>query len=650
MTGIRTVQRAGATAAGSLLLLVGAALYSDSLGVTDFVSVSGGNIELGLLPSWGGGTMATPFRVPEGGLHAITRRWAPIFAVVGFLGSTVIMRRWMPRIRGAWPVGLHGAVALALAAATMTAFLPIGAGQRAAVSHAVSTAGFVILVASVWGRALGSFGVPVSRFVDRATGPRPQRVALYAAGALGVGALLLSAWIFDRTPHVVDGIAHLFQARTFGSGRLFLESHPLPEFFDLNTMVNDGRWYSQYPPGHTVLLLLGSTLGIPWAVNPLLGAVLVGATYLLGRDVYGGHVARTGVVLVVLSPFVALMSSEFYSHATAAACLTLALWAYVRFDRRGTRGVALFGAVMLGFALLSRPLTAMAFSVPIVIDAVMHRRKWTSKEKVVSVVLATGIVLVSGLVLLAYNAGTTGDPFAFGYALAKGPGFGDPDAVSPLLTLGRLQLLNDALFAWPIPSLVLVACAFLGRTPGRWDYVLVAVPFSLLLFHAPIGYRDAEFGPRYVYEASSALILLAALGLDRLPEVAERFQLRGAPAAVANQWRGAVALAFVTALALSWPARVGYYGSPVWEWAVRDDAGRAVDEAELANAIVFVSTSPDHGNRYFEAVFLRNAPDLESGDVLFALDLDERNAELMDLYPERSAWRFESGRLSELRR
>ena len=61
-----------------------------------------------------------------------------------------------------------------------------------------------------------------------------------------------------------------------------MPSPPFREFFDYAHMINDGRWYCQYPPGHSLLLVPGVWLGVPWLVNPILGGLSVYGVFLLG--------------------------------------------------------------------------------------------------------------------------------------------------------------------------------------------------------------------------------------------------------------------------------------------------------------------------------------------------------------------------------
>ena len=150
---------------------------------------------------------------------------------------------------------------------------------------------------------------------------RADRVwALAAGGVTTVVAAILSAVVFGRIPHVQDSIAQLFQARIFAGGRLWAPAPPLPDFFGAAHMIlRDGRWFSQYPPGHALLLVPGVWLGVPWLVNPVLGGLAVSGIYFLARELFDRATARVSALLAVLSPFLLLMSAEFMSHAGALA-------------------------------------------------------------------------------------------------------------------------------------------------------------------------------------------------------------------------------------------------------------------------------------------------------------------------------------------
>jgi hypothetical protein len=308
--------------------------------------------------------------------------------------------------------------------------------------------------------------------------------------------------------------------------------------------------------------------------------------------------------------------------------------------RRGEKREAVLAGAFLGFCVLSRPLSALACSLPLVVDALTRLGHLRRERQLAGALMGVVTVVTFCALLLLYNRGTTGQWLAFGYAQAEGPGFPFA-ALNPLpLMLERLRLLNDALFALPFPSLVLAACAFLGGKPSRWDFVLIGIPVALLLAHAPVDYGGMEFGPRYLYEATGALVLLSARGVLRAREVLQRF---AAPTSatrdvlVSTSW--VLFLLFAAAAALQWQPRIAYYASPRWRWAVHDDAARAARTAGLTNAIVFVSR-PDvpGGDRWWESVFLENTIPPDAGSVIFARDLGALNESLIELYPSRQAY------------
>jgi hypothetical protein len=375
-------------------------------------------------------------------------------------------------------------------------------------------------------------------------------VGLACAVMVTLVAAALSSVVFGRIPHVQDSIAQLFQARIFAHGRLWLASPPLREFFDYAHIISDGRWYSQYPPGHSLLLVPGVWLGVPWMVNPVLGGLSVLGIFLLARETFGRSVARVTAVLAVLSPFLVLMASEFMAHESGLFAVTWFLLYALRALRTGSRRDAGIGGAFLLLAVLVRPYTAFACALPLIV----HSGWWyaTARSRAAGsriafppwrplVILAAGGA--AGVVLYGlYNWGTTGDPLLPGYIRLYGPshglGFGK-GSWGGAHTLARglrhaganLAALNRDLFAWPVTSLwpllagLLPAGAWagsgrrdLGPAPGAIPGVtalLALVPVSLLLAHVFYWYHDLCFGPRYLYESLGPILALSGLGLVR---------------------------------------------------------------------------------------------------------------------------------------
>ncbi len=321
-----------------------------------------------------------------------------------------------------------------------------------------------------------------------AGGPASRSDLIWAGICGAVTALfaaILASVVFARIPHVQDSVAQLFQARIFARGRLWAPSPPLKEFFNYTQMINDGRWYSQYPPGHALLLVPGVWIGAPWLINPLLAGIGVFASVLLARELFGSPVARITGMLAVLSPFLVLMAAEFMSHVSGFAVLTLFLLLYFRILRHGRSRDGAIAGGLFALAILIRPYTAVAAAAPILLHGAWRARLDRRLLGPAVWIVAGG---AAGLVLFGlYNWGTTGSPFVPGYVKLYGPshglGFGKGTWGPPhTLTRGlegsgqQIEALNSALFGWPLSSL--------------WPLVLALLPISIVRF--PGGRRGSS--------------------------------------------------------------------------------------------------------------------------------------------------------------
>jgi hypothetical protein len=87
----------------------------------------------------------------------------------------------------------------------------------------------------------------------------------------------------------------------------------------------------------------------------------------------------------------------------------------------------------------------------------------------------------------------------------------------------------------------------------------------------------------------------------------------------------------------SFPSLIKKYSNDYW-W-VTDQIHEAVEKQKITNAIVFIDCwhPPDTTKPnliYYGSGFQFNSPDLKD-DVIYALDLKEKNSELMKLFPDR---------------
>jgi hypothetical protein len=464
-------------------------------------------------------------------------------------------------------------------------------------------------------------------------------VSLFLFGLLP--AVLASRRLFHGVPHVIDSAAQLFQARIFASLALWAKEPAIPRFFErVYMVVQDGRWFSMYSPGHSLVLALGVIAGAPWLVNPILGGIAAVLVYRLGTTLYDEETGRIAGVLTLLSPFVIFMSSEYMNHATSlAAALASALFLVkVARDGRIRDGLAL--GLAGGLLFLTRPWTAVGVGVPIIFAAAgafLRGDTRIRRSLAFAALVATGGV---GLQLV-FNRLTTGSPLRFGYALAGGvgPGFGKATWGEPLTlarsvqnTLSNLNALDFSLLGWPIPALFLIALPFALGQRRSGDRLLLATSGGLVVAYALYWYQDLAFGPRFLYEATGFLILLVARGVRELSRPGQGTTVSRSGLVVL----GCVASA-VWLLAVPMPLLLRKYGSGYFGGTSR--VVDAVKAAGLRDALVFVNTS-------YPSAFSQNAPGLD-GPVVYARDLPRRD-ELIRLYPGRRVFVETEGRLSPL--
>jgi 4-amino-4-deoxy-L-arabinose transferase-like glycosyltransferase len=438
--------------------------------------------------------------------------------------------------------------------------------------------------------------------------PGDRSVVLAGLAILLVLLFVVSTFAFARRPLLVDSIAQLFQARVFASGQLWAPAPPFEAFFAAENMVVDGgRWYSQYPPGHAAALTPGVLAGVPWLIPILMTAATAWLLFGFTRRVYDRRTARLTLLLALLSPFFWFMGASYMNHVSALFFVALFLALFARWEGKG--GVAwLAGAgLALGAAFLSRPLTAIAVGMVFAIVALVS--VWRARARPLHLLAGLGGVAVCAGLFLVYNALTTGDPLQPGYMKLWGDDHGlgfhsTPygGAHTPLIGLQSqlvdLALLNSFLFEWGIPALLPLGFFLAaGLANHRWDGRLVlgflAIPIAYFLYW----HRDAFLGPRFLYSTLAFVLPLtsrAFLGLyDRLGDrvLSERHALGRFRAA---DWLTMVlVLSFGYALLYSSPQRFRVYRLGME--GLKLDLAREAEMAGIEEGLIFVSVS--WGNR-----------------------------------------------------
>lgn len=457
----------------------------------------------------------------------------------------------------------------------------------------------VLVIAYVVSRAVG----------DRATqlGTRARALVMAPSSrtfvcVVSIAGFLLAAgaswYCFNRQPQSIDAMAQLWHARMLLAGHLSIPTEPDPAFFSaMNVVDAGGRWYSQFPVGGPAVLAAGLALGVAWLVNPVLIALTVRNVYRFAQRAYGEAFARAATLLLLVAPFFIFMGASEQNHVPALAFATLALAALPAWASAGSRRDAFRQAAIIGFALGAmatiRPLDALAVAAAIGLYQlgvlVRAKARWAD----IAVQCVAGAVPVA--VLMWANARTTGAPLRFGYEVMWGANqalgfhpspFGDAHTPRRALVLASLYLmkLDMYLFEWPIPALVapIIALAWLRR-PSTWDALLATMVVAVLGSYALYWHNGHFLGPRFLYTAVPAFVLLAA----RAPTaIAERVGAVGRTMAYAVMPLGILCALTGWSGPIGIPARLADYRGGQWE--LKEDIAAQARDAHLGRALVFV--------------------------------------------------------------
>jgi hypothetical protein len=255
------------------------------------------------------------------------------------------------------------------------------------------------------------------------------------------------AYYLRGGPRIIDATSYFLEARSLSQGSFsFVAPEPTAAFHGRFLLASeDGRSLSVlFPPGYPVLLALGMRLGAPLLVGPLLGGLLVAATYFLARALSpDAKLAWLAAALSALCAALRYHSADTMSHALAALLSCVALGLALR---PALRGATLGCGLCLGWLAAARPIDAV---VALALCGFALRRSGMRAWLLFGLGVLPGVALLllhqraaTGSWLestqLAYYAASDAPPGCFRYGFGAGVGcrFEHGDFVSRFLPEG----------------------------------------------------------------------------------------------------------------------------------------------------------------------------------------------------------------------
>lgn len=303
--------------------------------------------------------------------------------------------------------------------------------------------------------------------------PWPTACAGIAAGATLVAGLALTTRIAGGP----DASGFVSQAALFANGRL---TRPAPQW------AADAPWTNAtlsaspvgyrpsertnglapvYPPGLSMIMAavqIVAGASAVFFVVPVMGAMTVWATFLLGSRVAGQWEGAIASALLAFSPAFLTMLLQPMSDVPATLCWTLALLAATR-QRPGAAGIA------TALAVLIRPNLVPAAAIPAVLLLAGANR--IRDAAVFAGAIVPGATVIAGLNWYYYGAALQSGYGSLSYL------YSTEEIVPNAMQYGRWLVMTQT----PVVALWMLLPFIRRAAPGRRPFLIVTMAFPLVV-------------------------------------------------------------------------------------------------------------------------------------------------------------------------
>ena len=323
--------------------------------------------------------------------------------------------------------------------------------------------------------------------------------------------------VLGSIAHLPDSSIYVRQAILLGHGMISAALPPAQpyEAFLSNSAVIEGGAVLYRHASHFWPLFLApfARLGAMALVNPVLAFISIFSLAYLVRIYWGINQACLAVLLYALSPFVFVNYGDFMMHGFCSTLVMLSAACVTRFEQSRHRKWCLLAGFFAGYCFGTRQITAIALGVPLLFVWLLQLR---ARNQFTALRLFFLGALPCALGFLYDNYLVTGSPWRSIYAYLHGLSLSFANLpVGIGMSDSMLGYLGSILLPSIVPSFALGLAVFgLFAEWSRRSLVLAGLFMALLLVHFFLNTNGLHgYGPRFLFEASPALIVLAALGI-----------------------------------------------------------------------------------------------------------------------------------------
>lgn len=449
---------------------------------------------------------------------------------------------------------------------------------------------------------------------------------------------LSSSRIFDFQPITTDENSYVFETKLLLKGKFYTASHLLKEFFLAEQIISDGKWFSKYSPGHSLILIPGVLLNFNNLMPIILSSFMVVIIYLfllkLTKNIIISVIAG---IITISSPLFIIISGTYLSHTSCSFFIVMYLFVFYKNTENNLKntGLSFLLGFIWSFIFIIRQYACLLVTAPFVIYHLYLCIRHKEYRNFFFFILGTTPLI---LLLFLYNYKCTGNPFMHTflyYDPEEKIGFGlkfqgkylfTPDTALENLKYD-IKWLNKWILGLPF-SLSLILISILFSKNNIWKILftlsILLVILGQFFYYCPGLYW---FIPNYHYEILPISIILLFMNINFFYKVIKK-----------------IFTIYIIAIILI-PFYIFYY--PVFFKNISQYFHQRAKELvsfkdiiknnDIHNAIIFVRIAPQVISP--ATIFINNSPFLDN-DILTVNDLGYSDYLLMSLYPERKFYRL----------
>jgi len=332
---------------------------------------------------------------------------------------------------------------------------------------------------------------------------------------------LISYCVFDNYPMSMDEYNYWYQAQIFASGKTHLSVEGLPGALKEGYMIwADGKAFTKYGPGFSLILSLGVMVGVPGLVNPFLAALTLLFLFLLVRSFVGTRYGLIVLLLAATSPSFWGYAASYFAHSLSLFLSTLSFYLIRQFELSKSPRLLILLGFTFGYAIVTRAADAFCLIVPCAIYLLILSRRAGSMRQLAYVIVPLALM---GMVFASYNYYLSGH-FSF-FAYDAGSSEAGRFTVNKKKTSGNQYLENAQKFmsvqlgkyfskytGYVLPVLAILGLLFFKESRSKW--VFFAQFFLLVAIYNFVSNSGwPAYGARYYYAGFSGVMALVGFGL-----------------------------------------------------------------------------------------------------------------------------------------